>query len=313
MADVFAPAPIKTLNAGDVVVNVNAGQVIGLSAGSNVAGKFGIDQSVLGTSNGVQLVAAVPAGTNVIGKAGIDQTTPGTTNGVQVVAAIPAGANIIGKTGIDQTTMGTTNGVAVVAAIPAGANIVGKFGIDQTTPGTTNGVQLTAGTAIIGSLVANQSTNVMQLGGTAIATAGGVTGAGVLRVVIATDQTTLPVSFTPAGVSYDSGLLTSASVAAGATVTLDGGNIPASSTGKLVEATVSSSVALKAQLGTWNGTAFVPKRTFFVQANTTLSYEPSRNDLIIMAGGTTADFRWSITNNDNVLAANVYASISYVI
>ena len=102
-------------------------------------------------------------------------------------------------------------------------------------------------------------------------------------------------------------------LAAGATATLDGSTIAAASTGKLVEGTVSSSVAIKAQLGTWNGTAFVAKRTFFVPANNTLSYEPSRNDLITMAGGTTANFRWSITNNDNVLAANVYASLSYVV
>src|SRR5260221_8603233 len=38
-----------------------------------------------------------PAGTNLIGKVGIDQTTPGTTNGVQVNAALPAGANSIGS------------------------------------------------------------------------------------------------------------------------------------------------------------------------------------------------------------------------
>ena len=42
----------------------------------------------------------------------IDQTTPGTTNGVQVNAALPAGTNIIGKVGIDQTTPGTTNAVS---------------------------------------------------------------------------------------------------------------------------------------------------------------------------------------------------------
>ena len=313
MSDVFAPQPVKTLTAGDVIVNINAGQNVGLSAGTNVAGKFGIDQTTPGTTNGVQLAAAIPTGANVIGKVTIDQTTPGTTNAVQVIASLPAGANLLGKTGIDQTTPGTTNGVQVVAAIPAGANIVGKFGIDQTTPGTTNGVQLTAGTAVFGSLVANQSVNTMQLGGNAIATAGGVTGAGVLRVVIVTDQTTIPVNFTPAGTSYDSGLLTSTALAAGATATLDGPTIAAASTGKLVEGTVSSSVALKAQLGTWNGTAFVAKRTFFIPANATLSYEPSRNDLITMAGGTTANFRWSITNNDNVLAANVYASLSYVV
>jgi hypothetical protein len=42
-------------------------------------------------------IASIAAGTNIIGKVGIDQTTPGTTNGVQVNAALPAGTNAIGK------------------------------------------------------------------------------------------------------------------------------------------------------------------------------------------------------------------------
>lgn len=49
----------------------------------------------------------------------IDQSTPGTTNGVQVNAALPAGAAIIGKAGIDQTTDGTTNKVAATQATAA--------------------------------------------------------------------------------------------------------------------------------------------------------------------------------------------------
>jgi hypothetical protein len=57
----------------------------------------------------------IVAGTNLIGKVGIDQTTPGTTNGVQVNAALPVGANVIGKVSIDQTTPGTTNLVALAA------------------------------------------------------------------------------------------------------------------------------------------------------------------------------------------------------
>lgn len=56
------------------------------------------------------------AGSAVIGKVGIDQTTPGTTNGVQVNAALPAGTNAIGKLAansgvdigdVDVTTVGT--------------------------------------------------------------------------------------------------------------------------------------------------------------------------------------------------------------
>jgi hypothetical protein len=40
---------------------------------------------------------ALAAGSNIIGNVRIDQTTPGTTNGVQVNAALPAGSNSIGS------------------------------------------------------------------------------------------------------------------------------------------------------------------------------------------------------------------------
>lgn len=56
-------------------------------------------------------VATAANQTNGQQKTQIDQTTPGTTNGVQVNAALPAGANVIGKVSIDQTTAGATNAV----------------------------------------------------------------------------------------------------------------------------------------------------------------------------------------------------------
>ena len=309
MSDVFAAQPVKTKTAGDVVVNINTGQAVALNAGSALVGKFGIDQTTPGTTNAVQVIGSLPAGAALLGKTGIDQTTPGTTNGVQVVAALPAGTNLLGKTGIDQTTPGTTNGVQVVAAIPAGANVVGKFGIDQTTPGTTNAVQLTAGAAVIGALTANQSTNTTQIGGNAVSVGSGASGTGTQRVILATDQATVPVSM---GLSYtttDSGLLTSASLAAGASVTLSG-TIATTGTVKLFDASVSSSVAIKAVLQVFNGSTAVMKRVFFVPANASLLYEPTRYDAISFTGATGACFQWVITNNDNANAADVYASIT---
>lgn len=169
---------VKTDTSGELQVDV-----LSIAAGDNNIGN-------------VDLASSIPAGTNLMGKVGIDQTTPGTTNGVQVNAAlpagdnnignvdlasaIPAGANIVGKVGIDQTTPGTTNGVQVNAAlpagdnnignvdlasaIPAGANIIGVVGIDQTTPGTTNGVQVVAalptGANAIGKLAANDGVDI---------------------------------------------------------------------------------------------------------------------------------------------------------
>jgi hypothetical protein len=106
------------VNSGSVSVgNFPATQTLGASAA--IAGKFGIDQTTPGTTNGVQVNAALPAGANVIGKAGIDQTTPGTTNGVQVNAALPVGANVVGKFGIDQSVPGTSNTVQISVAAPA--------------------------------------------------------------------------------------------------------------------------------------------------------------------------------------------------
>jgi hypothetical protein len=56
-------------------------------------------------TNGSQ-VTTVAAGNAIIGKVGIDQTTPGTTNGVQVNAALPAGTNVIGHVIVDSTGTG---------------------------------------------------------------------------------------------------------------------------------------------------------------------------------------------------------------
>lgn len=49
---------------------------------------------------GAVLVAPIPAGSALIGHVGIDQTTPGTTNGVQINAALPAGENHLGTVDI---------------------------------------------------------------------------------------------------------------------------------------------------------------------------------------------------------------------
>ena len=252
MADVFAPQPVKTKVAGDVVVNINTGQTVGLVSGAAVVGKFGIDQ-----------------------------TTPGTTNAVQI----------------------TNASVAVTGTFFQGTQPVSL---------AVNAPVLAAGSAVIGALVANQTVNFAQVGGVAPAVGAGASNTGTQRIILATDQGTIPVSQGLSFVTGDSGHLTSVALAAGATATLDGAQI-ASGAGKLFEATVSSSVALKAQLGTWDGTTFVVKRTFFVQANTTFAYIPTRYDAITMATGATAKFRWSITNNDNTNAADVYASITHAI
>lgn len=69
----------------------------------------------------VNLETAIPAGTAIIGKMGIDQTTPGTTNGVQVNAALPAGGNTIGNVGLvaGAATIGNVGLIAGSATVGA--------------------------------------------------------------------------------------------------------------------------------------------------------------------------------------------------
>lgn len=134
-------------------VTVNAA----LPSGTNAIGKLAANSGVDIGDVDVTSLPALVAGSAIIGKVGIDQTTPGTTNGVQINAALPTGANAIGKlaansgvdigdvdvtsltstfanakvdaTGstvkIDQTT--TANDVDVVSEIPGtGATNLGK-------------------------------------------------------------------------------------------------------------------------------------------------------------------------------------------
>lgn len=174
---------------------------------------------------------------------------------------------------------------------------------------STGQVKLATGANIIGSLAANQSVNNAQVSGTAIDVNTGNASAGTMRVVLATNQPVVSVTQGNSGTVTDT-YGTSTALASGATATLDSANVT-SGTGHLTEATVSSSVALKAQIGTWDGTTFIVFRTFFCPANGSITYTPSRSDAITKATGATAKFRWSITNNDNINAADVYASTTY--
>ncbi|HEX4043276.1 MAG TPA: hypothetical protein VHY10_16380 [Xanthobacteraceae bacterium] len=70
-----------------------------------------------------QAGGALGAGSAIIGKVGIDQTTPGTTNGVQVNAALPAGTNKIGT--FDPATISTWGLGAAGAAAPTNTQQIG--------------------------------------------------------------------------------------------------------------------------------------------------------------------------------------------
>lgn len=112
------------------------------------------------------------SGSDLIGSVGIDQTTPGTTNGVQINAALPAGTNAIGtlaaNSGVDigdvdvtsanvdklnGTTIATNSGnkdagtqrIVIATDQPAlTTNGLISVKVDQTTDGTTNKVRATS-------------------------------------------------------------------------------------------------------------------------------------------------------------------------
>lgn len=280
MADQFAPQPVKTKTNGDVV------SAIVDSAGTNKAAVSATGAlSVSLTSTASNATAVKVDGTGGTFPISGSLTANQSVNAAQINGVTPLMGNGVTGTGALRVSIASDS---------------------------TGQVTLATGANTIGALSANQSVNVTQLSGNAIATGSGASNTGTQRVILATDQGTVPVSSGLSFTTGDSGHLTSASLAAGATVTLDGPQI-ASGTGKLFEASVSSSVALKAQLGTWDGTTFTVKRTFFVPANAPFVYVPTRYDAITMATGATAKFRWSITNNDNSLAADVYASITHAI
>jgi len=92
------------------------GSAVTLQPGSSVAGKFGIDQTTPGTTNGVQVTAALPTGANTIGA--ISNASFGITG------AIPAGSNVIGTVNIiPKTACGNTVSSVALSAVPTAATL----------------------------------------------------------------------------------------------------------------------------------------------------------------------------------------------
>lgn len=86
-----------------------------------------VDGSAVTQPISIATAPVLVAGSAIIGKVGIDQTTPGTTNGVQINAAIPAGANVIGHVIADSgSTTAVTGNVATTVADGANVTIGGK-------------------------------------------------------------------------------------------------------------------------------------------------------------------------------------------
>lgn len=98
----------------------NGVAIVGVNGATALAGN-----GVTGTGSPRVTLASDGTAISTVGflSAKIDQTTPGTTNGVQVNAALPVGANVIGKTSIDQATPGTTNAVQTIPGTTGGLSI----------------------------------------------------------------------------------------------------------------------------------------------------------------------------------------------
>lgn len=328
-------------------VNQAGTWTVGLSAGSNLVGAVKITDA-----GGTNQLSVNATGQVTISNTSFAATQSGTwtvaTNADGTIGAGTAPSKALVAGAIFNTAAPTlTNGQgaalqsdssgnlkvvvqgAVNVNLNAGTNIVGKVGIDQTTPGTTNAVALA------------------QIGGNTVSAGSGASGTGTLRTVLSSDfLSTTQISATSAanavgnpiftkltdgtaaigtqanplytvsqGASstiVDAPNLTSAAVAAGGTATLASAFISAGKTGKLAEITASSSVRTKVVVQTYNGTAAVTKRVFFVSENQTLVYKPADDNEITFAGnGTNTVFQLVITNMDNLNAADVYGSISY--
>jgi len=104
--------------------------------------------------------------------------------------------------------------------------------------------------------------------------------------------------------------LTSASLAAGASVTLDATAVTTAKTGQLQAILVGASVPLKAEIRTvLAGTPTTRGVVFTTDAKLTELFEPPDKHWYQLAGGATTFYRVTITNLDNVDAADVYATI----
>lgn len=178
---VHAASTANPLPISDAGGSLTVDGTVGVSGSVAVTGTFwqatqpvsGTVTSNAGTGTMAVSLASLPAlatGSNAIGS--ITNTS--------FAATQATGTNL--HMVVDSGTVTTVSAVtAITNALPAGTNLLGKVGIDQTTAGTTNAVSLA------------------QLGSTSVATGNGVTGAGSLRVTVASDNTAFPVNAVQSG------------------------------------------------------------------------------------------------------------------
>ena len=158
----------------------STGQVA-LATGANVIGALTANQS----TNTAQINGVAPTMGNGISGTGVQRVTLASDSTGQVTLA--TGANTIGALTANQSVnTAQINGVA-----PTMGNGASGTGVQRVTlaSDSTGQVTLAAGSATIGALTANQSTNTAQINGVAPSMGNGTSGTGVQRVTLASDST----------------------------------------------------------------------------------------------------------------------------
>lgn len=165
-------------------------------------------------------------------------------------------------------------------------------------------------TALVGGRL---DTNLGAWLGSTAPTVGQKSMANSVPIVLASDQTSIPVTIGPGGTSRLS-TLTSAGLAAGASVDLNATEITDTTTGKLLGFTASSSVPLKIELKTVDNATIVTRMVLFtLGGDRFFSWTSPDVDLIAITSvaAQAQNFRVTITNMDNIVAADVYATVMW--
>lgn len=186
MADFNSELPVKTVTNGDVAVKIVDGttvsQAVAVDASGNLSTNLGkVAGTAVDTANGTTT-------------AGTQRVTISSDSTGQVKLA--TGANTIGALTANQSV----NTAQVAGTTTDTNNGTTSAGTQRVTlsSDSTGQVKLATGANTIGALTSHQSTNVDEIGGAALAL-GQAAMAASIPVVIASNQSTLPVSLAASG------------------------------------------------------------------------------------------------------------------
>lgn len=185
-AHISGSGNITTQNLNPTSGAATAGSTVSLSSPNSAS----VIAQITGTYTGALTPQVTVDGTNWIA---LSATSVLNLNTNATAATIASGATGVFKIAIPS---------CATFRLSANAAVTGTAVVTLRADATTRSVSLLApipaGTAIIGALSANQSTNVAQINGVAPLMGAGVTGTGSPRVTIVSDQVAIPTIPTPA-------------------------------------------------------------------------------------------------------------------